>query len=84
MEEEDEVSVSNVTSSVWQVFWLKNGVRINVQTEINYIISSEGNLIINQARLSDMGNYTCGAQNVASKKSSEPATLTVYGMYILF
>ena len=66
-----------------QVFWLMNGVRIDVHTEINYIISSEGNLIINQARLSDMGNYTCGAQNVASRRLSDSAILTVYGRFRL-
>lgn len=63
----------------FQVFWLKNGEMIDVEKEINYIISNEGNLIINQARLEDMGNYTCGAQNVASRRLSESATLTVYG-----
>ena len=62
-----------------QVFWLKDGEMIDVKKEINFIISNEGNLIINQARLKDMGNYTCGAQNVASRRLSESATLTVYG-----
>ena len=62
-----------------QVFWLKDADPINVHQEINFIISNEGNLIINQARLRDMGNYTCGAQNVASRRLSESATLTVYG-----
>lgn len=61
-----------------QVFWLKDGEMIDVKKEINFIISNEGNLIINQARLKDMGNYTCGAQNVASRRLSESATLTVY------
>ena len=64
---------------VLQVFWLKDGEMIDVKKEINFIISNEGNLIINQARLKDMGNYTCGAQNVASRRLSESATLTVYG-----
>lgn len=64
---------------MFQVFWLKDSGNIDVSKEINFIISNEGNLIINQARLSDMGNYTCGAQNVASKRLSESATLTVYG-----
>ncbi len=50
-----------------------------MEKELNYIISNEGNLIVNQARLSDMGNYTCGAINVATDRTSESATLTVYG-----
>jgi len=28
-----------------------------------------------------MGNYTCGAQNLASRRLSESAFLTVYGLY---
>lgn len=58
---------------------MKDGETIDVKKEINYIISNEGNLIINQARLTDMGNYTCGAANVVSKRLSDSALLTVYG-----
>ena len=64
------------------MFWLKDGESIDHLKEINYIISNEGNLIINQARLADMGNYTCGAQNIASRRLSESARLTVYGKEI--
>ena len=66
----------------FQVFWLKDGDTVDVSRDINLIISNEGNLIINQARMSDMGNYTCGAQNVASRRTSESATLTVFGKYL--
>ncbi|XP_041362297.1 netrin receptor UNC5C-like isoform X3 [Gigantopelta aegis] len=61
-----------------EVFWLKDNKLINVQEEINFIISSEGSLIINQARLKDTGNYTCGAMNPASRRLSDSAVLTVY------
>jgi leucine-rich repeat transmembrane protein FLRT len=61
---------------------MKDGKVINTKTQNNFIISNEGNLILSQARLTDMGNYTCGAQNVASKRLSEPARLTVYGKFI--
>ncbi|KAL5018398.1 hypothetical protein ScPMuIL_004120 [Solemya velum] len=57
-----------------EVFWLKDGELVDVKN-FNFIISSEGNLIINQARLSDTGNYTCGAQNVVSKRLSDSALL---------
>lgn len=60
------------------VFWLKDGELIEVRKDLNYIISNEGNLIINQARLTNSGNYTCGAQNMASRRLSELAVLTVY------
>jgi len=65
-----------------QVFWLKNGELIDVQRDVNFIVSNEGSLILNQARLTDTGNYTCGAQNLASKRVSDCAILTVYGKHI--
>jgi len=61
-----------------QVFWQKDGERIDVEADINFIISHEGSLIVNQARLSDSGNYSCGAVNIAGRRLSDPATLTVY------
>ncbi|XP_074648340.1 netrin receptor UNC5C-like isoform X2 [Tubulanus polymorphus] len=61
-----------------EVFWLKDNKVIDVQKERNYIISNEGNLLISQSRLSDMANYTCGAKNIASRRTSETAILTVY------
>ncbi|CAM1305939.1 UNC5C (predicted) [Pycnogonum litorale] len=61
-----------------QVFWLKDGKLLDVKGDQNLIISSEGNLIVSLARLSDMGNYTCGAQNVATKRLSSTASLVVH------
>ena len=58
---------------------MKDGVQIDVDADINYIISSEGNLLISQARLSDSGNYTCGAENIVGRRMSESATLSVLG-----
>ena len=66
---------------ILQVFWLKNGKPIDSKKDINFIITSEGNLLINQARLIDTGNYTCGAQNLANRRLSEPAALSVIGEY---
>ncbi|XP_076447398.1 netrin receptor UNC5C-like isoform X3 [Babylonia areolata] len=60
------------------VFWQKDNVELNVQEDINFIISSEGSLIINQARLQDTGNYTCGAVNQATRRLSDSASLVVY------
>ena len=62
-----------------QVFWLKDGEPVDVNADNNYIVSNEGSLIINQARMSDSGNYTCGATNIAGRRLGESATLTVYG-----
>ncbi|XP_076458521.1 netrin receptor UNC5C-like [Babylonia areolata] len=61
-----------------RVFWLKDNVELKVHRDYNLIISSEGSLIINQARLQDSGNYTCGAVNLASRRLSDSATLLVY------
>lgn len=62
-----------------EVFWLRNGELLETRKEgSNYIISSEGNLVIIQTRLADMGNYTCVAQNIAGKRLSETAQLTVH------
>jgi len=45
----------------------------------NFIQSAAGSLLIIQARLSDMANYTCVATNQALERQSQPALLTVYG-----
>jgi leucine-rich repeat transmembrane protein FLRT len=65
------------------VFWIKDGRELNVKEDVNYIISSEGSLIISQARLQDTGNYTCGAQNMASRRTSDSAGLVVFREYPL-
>ena len=62
-----------------QVYWLKDGVEIDVKNLKNYIISHAGDLLISQAHLSNMGNYTCGARNVVTKRLSSSIMLTVYG-----
>jgi len=61
------------------VYWLKDKEPVDADTDINLIISNEGNLLISQVRLTDTGNYTCVAENVASRRLTEPAQLTVYG-----
>ena len=64
---------------IFQVFWLKDGAEIDDKGDVNFIVSSEGSLIINVARLSDSGNYTCGAQNIVTRRLSQTVALTVYG-----
>ncbi|XP_068082848.1 netrin receptor UNC5C isoform X3 [Anabrus simplex] len=59
-----------------RVYWLRNGVPLEPDT--NLIVSSEGHLLVGQARLQDTANYTCVAENVAARRVSEPAQLTVY------
>ncbi|GAU97362.1 hypothetical protein RvY_08675-2 [Ramazzottius varieornatus] len=61
-----------------EVFWLKDGQQIDPAVHRNFIVSNEGGLILNQARHEDAGNYTCGAKNVAARRLSAPALLTIY------
>ena len=66
------------------VTWQKNGVAVEPKKEgSNLIVSSEGHLLVVQARLADMGNYTCVSENVAGKRISDTAVLTVLGTYHL-
>lgn len=62
-----------------RVFWLKNGDEIVSRQDPNVIIANDGSLLIAAARLSDAGNYTCGAENLANRRLTEPVQLQVYG-----
>ena len=59
--------------------WLQNGSPISPLTDKNFIITGEGHLIVVNATLADTANYTCVAENVATKRLSAPATINVYG-----
>ncbi|CAK1603903.1 unnamed protein product [Parnassius mnemosyne] len=59
-----------------QLYWLKNGAPVVVDDNVQ--ITKEGDLVIKQASLLDMANYTCVAENLAGKRMSEPALLTVF------
>lgn len=64
-----------------RVYWLRNGAPLEPDT--NIIVSSEGHLLVSQARLQDTANYTCVAENIAARRISDPALLTVYGKFNL-
>lgn len=61
-----------------QVYWEKDGVRIDDQTNPNYIVSHDGSLFINIATHTDEANYSCIADNDFFRRSSQPASLHVY------
>ncbi|XP_076054854.1 unc-5 [Oratosquilla oratoria] len=58
--------------------WLKNDQPLDVDSQLNYKISSVGSLLILSARFSDSANYTCVAENVAARRVSDTAVITVY------
>lgn len=67
-----------------RVYWLRNGIVLSESTSPDsdtLLVSSEGHLLLGQAKLSHQANYTCVAENIAAKRLSEPAGLTVYSKF---
>lgn len=49
-----------------------------------FVQSADGHLLLGEAELRHQGNYSCVAENIAARRVSEPAVLTVYGEQFSF
>jgi len=60
-----------------KISWQKNGQKIT-DFDTNFIVTTEGHLIVVHTKLEDSANYTCVAENIANTRYSTPAELTIY------
>ena len=71
------------------VTWLKNGSPVREGVGVgggngngNLLVTGAGHLIVVKTRWADAANYSCVAENVAARRVSQAAQLTVYGKIV--
>ncbi|XP_030755093.1 netrin receptor UNC5C [Sitophilus oryzae] len=59
-----------------RVYWLRGGQVL--QPDSSVLVTTDGHLLIGQARTQDTGNYTCVAENIAAKRMAPTSQLIVF------
>lgn len=65
-----------------RVYWLRGSQVLQSDTAV--LVTSEGHLLIGQARTQDTGNYTCVAENIAAKRTAPTSQIIVYSTMNFF
>lgn len=64
------------------VYWLKNNQEIDTLSDSSrFKLSNDYSLLIMASKKEDAGSYSCVASNLANKRISKPAKLTMLGNY---
>lgn len=58
------------------VTWLKNGIPL--QPDLSVVLTANNGLLFKHVSIQDMANYTCVAENLAGRRTSDPADLTIF------
>ncbi|XP_067654889.1 hemicentin-1-like isoform X2 [Haliotis asinina] len=60
-----------------KIIWRKNGHHLHPNKDDNLMLTESGSLIIHHFQMTDEGDYSCVAKNLAGKVESSVATLTL-------
>ena len=67
--------------SGFQVYWIKDGERINPDVDRNFVFMRNGQLALRRVRVEDEGIYICVAENSVGMRQTDPARLDILGKF---